>query len=220
MIPDDIEIGQELGGTGGASGGAARFVYNQWIDTNGYSHYQTADGSISNQYPVSVSWNVYPHQSSTGGSLYVSSCCTGSSSPMLTSDNRPTASPGVTTSRSAVTSLLGVPAIQPRAVHGAVTVPAFTSGEAAQYAKEHPVQHAVIRGRTNVSHVLFMTNQQADAQMHLGVAKLSPNALVCIVELSGSTYTFPGHDGRTPTFSTGFELFDAQTGNLVIEGGM
>jgi hypothetical protein len=41
MTPDDINIGEELQGTSGASAPTAHYTYNVWEGTDNNTHYQT-----------------------------------------------------------------------------------------------------------------------------------------------------------------------------------
>jgi hypothetical protein len=74
MTPNDINIGQELYGTIGASAPTAHYIYNQWIDTSNVSHYQTANGSITSDSPPYAGWTTWPSSSSTGGNMYTYCC--------------------------------------------------------------------------------------------------------------------------------------------------
>ncbi len=68
MTPDDINIGQELQGTNGASAPTAHFTFNYWVDTNGIAHYQTLNPSTPTpDAPVHDDLVTPPSQSSTGG---------------------------------------------------------------------------------------------------------------------------------------------------------
>lgn len=77
MTPDDIEIGQELQGTHGASSGSANFVANQYVSTRDNNlHYQTNNGSPgTNPGPITSYWVVPPSQSSTGGDFLTKCGC-------------------------------------------------------------------------------------------------------------------------------------------------
>jgi hypothetical protein len=74
MSPKDIEVGAELAGTSGASAPVAHFTVNTWTGTDGSFHYQTSNGTVTQDLPPSASWRVLPSQSSSGGDL-VTSCC-------------------------------------------------------------------------------------------------------------------------------------------------
>ena len=73
MVPDRIQIGQELGGTSGVSTGVAHFTYNQWEGTDGNWHFQTNSGAIAAPgigYPPFAWWTTVPAQGNAGGNWY------------------------------------------------------------------------------------------------------------------------------------------------------
>jgi len=81
MTGNDIQIGQELAGTTGASANYANFTINVWYGYyDGSFHYQTnsgqdlnlAYGSTSN--PPYGGWDVIPQNSTTGGQ-FTTNCC-------------------------------------------------------------------------------------------------------------------------------------------------
>ncbi len=76
MTADDINIGQELYGTGGASAPTAHFTYNYWIDTSGAYHFQTgwSSSGIHVYNPPYGGWTTYPSPSGTGGNWHTSCC--------------------------------------------------------------------------------------------------------------------------------------------------
>lgn len=76
QTPDDINIGQELAGTSGASAPTANFTDNEWVGTNGVANYQTLNADTpSPNAPVSDSWVTLPSHSSTGGDFTTKCGC-------------------------------------------------------------------------------------------------------------------------------------------------
>ncbi|GHO56138.1 hypothetical protein KSB_46130 [Ktedonobacter robiniae] len=75
-----IQIGQEIGGSGVSSDGAANFNYNQYISpSNGSYNYQFQDGQIGefvtqNTSPPYSDWNTRPSGSTSGGSWWACTC--------------------------------------------------------------------------------------------------------------------------------------------------
>lgn len=76
MSANQIVIGQELAGTGGASAPTSYLSHNQWIDSNDHPHYQTNSNSddLDSDNPPYASWFITPQNSTTGGSLQTSCC--------------------------------------------------------------------------------------------------------------------------------------------------
>jgi hypothetical protein len=71
--PTDIQIGQELAGTSGASASNAYFSDNYYVDNMRNFVAETLDGSITYKPPPYDYWLVYPHNSSSGG-IFVTYC--------------------------------------------------------------------------------------------------------------------------------------------------
>ncbi len=104
----------------------------------------------------------------------------------------------------------GVPAIQPH-LSG---VPAFTKDDARAYVQA--------QGQVTIIRVLFVTSYEACELMEGELVGLPDDALVCYVELRGNVVPFTGPPGSGPpsqsTPPLEQEVFDARTGNLLVEG--
>jgi hypothetical protein len=119
----------------------------------------------------------------------------------------------------------GIPAIQPHlvtshsSVSGSGSFPAFAATDAAQYVTSHPFWHTNIQvaGSFNVMHVTFLTSHALSIQLHGESIGRPDTALVCYVELQG-TFIFAGAKGPM-TAHEAYEVFDAQTGSLILTGG-
>lgn len=113
----------------------------------------------------------------------------------------------------------GAPAIRPRTTTADASTPAFTVADVEQYVTTNSLPHALpTTVRPTIVKITFLTSQQVSTLLHTTTG-LPDATLLCYVELQGS-FTFAGPRGTTtPTFSTGFEVFDAHTGNLLISGG-
>jgi hypothetical protein len=100
-------------------------------------------------------------------------------------------------------------------------VPAFTTDDMASYVKSHPLPATLIGGgQPAITRNAFITT--ATLGQVLGTSFGLPDAtLVGYVELQGR-FTFPpfAPDGKAPTFTHAFVLFDAQSGNLLAYGGL
>jgi hypothetical protein len=71
----------------------------------------------------------------------------------------------------------------------------------------------------SVVRVAFLTSAQVSALLGGESTGVPDDTLLCYVELQGN-FTFPSPQGTTQTFTKGVEVFDAQTGNLLMDGGL
>jgi len=115
-------------------------------------------------------------------------------------------------------STLGVPAITPRND----CTPSFTVQDVLDYESAHPF--ATMRsepvGKPTITKIWFITSAEASGQMAGESIGLSDDAVVCYVEFHG-TFRSYGPPGSKPVehTGTGVQVFDAHTGNLLVEGG-
>ena len=108
----------------------------------------------------------------------------------------------------------GVPAIRPHLP----AIPAYTAEDARSYIQQTHAQSAV--GRVTVLRVLFIPNQDVCARLQGESTGFAPETLVCFVELRGVFYPLRYPPGVHPFPSSyAYEVFDAQTGNLVMLNG-
>jgi|SRR5579884_901008 hypothetical protein len=110
----------------------------------------------------------------------------------------------------------GVPAIRPH-IAG---IPSFTAADVAQYIKTGSSIRTISRAVPAITKTEFITAQQASNLLQGESIGRPDNALVCYVELRGPFHVEgPLPQGASnPTLSTAYELFDAQTGNLLMWG--
>lgn len=117
----------------------------------------------------------------------------------------------------------GVPAIHPHLVTtnvaGTAPQPTFTTADVVQYVTQHPLQdiRASVTGSVKVVQVSFMTSDALSAKLNGESIGRPAMALVCYVELQG-TFSFASF-GNSSAVHTAYEVFDAQTGNLILAGG-
>ncbi|HLW03882.1 MAG TPA: hypothetical protein VKT82_34865 [Ktedonobacterales bacterium] len=104
----------------------------------------------------------------------------------------------------------GAAAIQP---HLRAT-PSFTADDVRHYLKQHGVLGA--DGPFTILKILFITSREACQRTQGEDIGLDANALVCFVELKGTFYPFLYIDGSQPSSPYAAEVFDAQTGNLLM----
>jgi hypothetical protein len=117
---------------------------------------------------------------------------------------------------------LGIPSIQPRAAlaQAGGAGPYYTEADVRQYVATHRPGFTV-PGTPNpvVVSVQFLTAQQASAQLGGESMDVSDSTLVCLVYVSGTFQSTSGPVGITatvPTFTQGWMVFDAHTGNLLV----
>lgn len=110
---------------------------------------------------------------------------------------------------------IGHPAITPRTStqNGS---PTYTTGDAVQYVQSHRVPHTFGSStRPIVDSSSFMTSREASKLLNDEYIGVPDNALVCYVTFHG-TFVVPAPQGQTAAFTKGIEVFDAQTGNLLL----
>jgi hypothetical protein len=117
---------------------------------------------------------------------------------------------------------LGIPAIQPRAAMALVDSagPYYTEADVRQYVATNRPGFTV-PGTPNpvVVSVKFMTAQQASAQLGGESMGVPDSTLLCLVWVSGTFQNTHGPVDNTttvPTFTQGWMVFDAHTGNLLV----
>jgi len=113
----------------------------------------------------------------------------------------------------------GVAAIKPHLATSSGTAPTFTATDAEQYVTAHPFANTnvtVIETPT-VIQATFMTSAALSAQLDGESIGRPDTALVCYVKLQG-TFLFMGPKGPLTTHIA-YEVFDAETGNLILAGG-
>ncbi len=114
----------------------------------------------------------------------------------------------------------GVPAITPTR-HG---TPAFTAADVRRYYLIHSFSAGptVSGAPPTIVSIRFITTKDAQALMGGEPIGLPDNAMVCYVELRGPFYpkyvSVPPGQTLPATFDAGVEVFDAQTGNLLLWG--
>jgi hypothetical protein len=121
---------------------------------------------------------------------------------------------------------IGYPAIRPHAstnnsaTIGTESSPGFTVNDAIEYVKTHGIFKAIgAHGTVKVAKAKFMPSKAASVALDGESIGLPDDALVCYVELHGKI-DFAGPSGVVVTFSRVYELFDAQSGNLLMVGGL
>lgn len=122
----------------------------------------------------------------------------------------------------------GLPAIRPSLQAASTTsaastlIPRFTSADVQAYLHTHPfVGGQVVQGATaSIASIQFMSSAQASALMHEAATGLPATAPVCYVKLNGpftqqAAPVAPGAK-QLSAVAYGVEIFDAQTGNLLM----
>jgi hypothetical protein len=98
--------------------------------------------------------------------------------------------------------------------------PTFSASDASAYITTHPMwRNLAVWAPPTVVQVAFYSSKQVSTLLGGESTGMPDNTLLCYVELRG-TFTFAGPNGTTATFSTGFEVFDAHTGNFLMAGGL
>jgi hypothetical protein len=110
----------------------------------------------------------------------------------------------------------GVRAIRPRATTSDPGTPAFTEEDGRAYVAAHPhPDQAPSSSPATIERVEFLPGEVADAR--LGSTGLPAGRLLCLVTLRGS-FAVSAPFGHEVKSSVGYLVFDAHTGNILIEG--
>jgi hypothetical protein len=145
-----------------------------------------------------------------------------SSGPGTTSD-RPTVTPAPShpplplTGGPSAPVVTGGPGIKPHLS----AIPAFTADDLAAYVKTNPLPGNLASGGTpTITRNQFLT--AADLRNLLGISLgRSENALLGYVEMkAGFAIGGPGSSSLPPVYPYSYAIFDAQTGNLLMYGGL
>jgi len=124
---------------------------------------------------------------------------------------------------------VGIPAIQPT-LPG--STPAYTLADAKQYIMCHPMPHnlatpqaTLTTGQTcdlqsfTIVLLQFSTSEEVSKLLNGESTGLPASTLLCYTALSGQ-FAFLGPGGVVVKYQVGFEVFDAQTGNRLMSGGL
>jgi hypothetical protein len=124
---------------------------------------------------------------------------------------------------------VGVPAIRPTLTGN---IPAYTLANAKQYILCHPMPRNLATvgapptaGQTcerqsfTIVLLQFSTSEEVSRLLNGEPTGLPTSTLLCFTALSGQ-FAFPGPSGVVVTYQVGFEVFDGQTGNLLMAGGL
>ena len=117
----------------------------------------------------------------------------------------------------------GVPAISPRVGAFSPSQAAFTHDDVMQYVNTHPIPQAhVVKGSLKVTGVSLLMSQQVSVLLDGESTGVADNTLLCFVEFRGDVVFISGAPGATRplSFSHVYEVFDAHTGNLLMQGGL
>lgn len=119
----------------------------------------------------------------------------------------------------------GVPAIVPITSTADIAVAGFGAADVEQYLGRHPLFTTVGSGGGTIGKILFITAAAASTLLRGESIGRPDNALVCYVEIQGplstADITFPSGSepkGTPVPAQTGVLVFDAQTGNLLLQG--
>jgi hypothetical protein len=200
LAANTTSLGEELYGTNGASSGGPNYWDgNQWVDGSGNSHYQTSDASPSSPMPPTAQWDARL------GAFAPSATPPPPPPPFLL--------PPPSARLTQPTVPQGIPAIAAKTSG----TPSFTGQDARNYAqlKLHPYRD-LAAAPPKLQSVSFVTSGTIGSQLSLTTG-LPDSALVCVITETGH-FIVHGPPGSTMIGSTGYRIFDAHTGNLLIVG--
>lgn len=164
--------------------------------------------------------------------LLLSACASGSDSTSATGNDRSVAgvsippTPNVTPPPSGTTlaggngagmPAPGLPGITPS---NPGTVPAFSMDDLKHYVSGHPIPGNMGGGQGTITQSEFLLSKQVTHLLGGEPTEMPDNAPLAYVELSGD-FVFPGvANNPLLRFKNAFEVFDATTGALIMEGGL
>ena len=115
----------------------------------------------------------------------------------------------------------GRPAITPKQVMNKATssvdYKAFTEADAIQFAKSYKMVRETGTNSRHAVNAKFMTSKAAGVLLDTPIG-VGDNDLVCVVELKGKTTISAPGSQDTGDFQNAYLVFDAQSGNLLVEG--
>lgn len=100
----------------------------------------------------------------------------------------------------------------------ALTIPGarFTSADAAKWVSAHAVPHTFVSAKPTVGQIDFITSGEASTRLKGETIGIPDSSLVCYVPFYGNFTAIGPPKSKPVTFSKGVEIFDAQTGNLLL----
>lgn len=211
MTPTIIELGQELHGTElVGQDGPATHSMNGFYTSGGAFHYETGLAAVQSDDLPHVAWLVPPTQSSTGGVLQTT-CCFVPSSTIAQEVGKPVPAPKGQNQFST-----GMPAITPQSEK----IPSFSEEDVKQYVETAPLSRDIDEStKDTISAIKWLSAGEVSKLLDDEDMGVPDDTQLCYVELQGM-FTFAGPGKTTVTYSKGFEVFDAQTGNLLVSGGL
>ncbi len=117
---------------------------------------------------------------------------------------------------------IGIPAITPTLNSATPNSPTFTVEDVIQYIAKHGFNGGpTVTGNNPQIHVIdFISSKEASTRLSGASIGLPDTAVVCYVELGGPFQvegSLPPGAPPFPQSNIGVDIFDAQTGNLVME---
>jgi hypothetical protein len=110
----------------------------------------------------------------------------------------------------------GSPAIRPATVSTDPALRSFSADDARSYIANHPhPDQAVGAAPATITSVEFLPAQTIDARLG-GNTGMRPTTLLCLVTLHGS-FDLAGPHGVSRSAETAYLIFDAHSGNIVVE---
>jgi hypothetical protein len=129
-------------------------------------------------------------------------------------DDLPTPNPSPVVSSNTPRPITGVPAAT------SATGAALSSTDIARFVMSHGVPGDMGRGDHIITKNVELTSRQVSALLNLGTLDIPGDMMLWYVELSGQ-FSFAGPSQQpAATFTTAFEVFFADSGNIVMEGGL
>jgi hypothetical protein len=111
---------------------------------------------------------------------------------------------------------VGIPAIKPRPDLKGLAI-TFTEQEVKDFVKNNPLSGRIeTRGAINLEMVEFLTGKDISTKFNLSTGQ-PDNRQLCYVKLTGN-FVISDRSGNQITYKYAYQIFDAETGNLLIQG--
>ena len=111
----------------------------------------------------------------------------------------------------------GIPAIRPQVAMNSGVRQTFSASDVENYVKNHPMAEAVVVAPLpQAVKVEFLTSREVNISLNVRT-NLPDNTRVSLVTLQGSFQVSGPQGAKTKIVNTAYQVFDAQSGNLVLE---
>ncbi len=130
--------------------------------------------------------------------------------------NNPSPSSDILQGNEKGNNAIGLPAIIPHLKN----TPTFTKGDVVKYIRTHRLMYSSsdLASPIIVTQITFLTSRAVSKRLNGETTGVPDDELLCFAELRG-IFNFPDASGSSVRYAKAYIVFDAITGNLLMEGG-